>query len=259
MFSDKYPNFNKGRILKAEMLKCVRDYPRELMDIWLQEYSDGIVTGLSIRVDEHDLMVGKGIVKHRGNVYRLADKQAVPYRATGVETVIKLRFQDERVVDDYTERLADIVLDGDTQISANELELGRFKLKEGAKIRTDYRCFADFATEYNTLNLIHAHYSGLNKHTVNPMIMRYFASELLRSGTTDVYEISFAMSCLNQGMAERELILHYLARKTGTAYKDEPNTWIHKSLVRILDSMKSCGRGNAADFRSNGAQRMIID
>ncbi|UJF32214.1 DNA and RNA helicase [Paenibacillus hexagrammi] len=258
MFTDRFPEFRKGRILKAEMLECVRDYPRNLLDIQLQDYSDGIVAGSGIRVGERHIFIGRGMVKHQGRIYVLPEELPLEYRATGVECVIKLRLLSERSDGDFTERLSEVVLDEELSCSPDEMELGRFKLKEGARIRTDYRSFADYATEYNTLCVIHAPYAGIGGPTLNPQMLRTFASELLQSAATDAADLAFGMTCLNQGIAERTIILHYLARKLGAPYKDYTNAVIHRSLCRILESVKAGGTGRMGP-RSHGPQRMIVD
>ncbi|GFN32141.1 DNA and RNA helicase [Paenibacillus xylaniclasticus] len=257
MFTDRYPEFRKGRILKTEMLECLRDYPRDIMDIQLQPYSDGIVSGCAVRADDANLYIGQGIVKHRGVVYVLSQEQKLAFTASGVETVIKLRLHDEQSDADFTVRRAEVVLDKESRLESNELELGRFKLKEGARIRTEYRSFADYATEYNTLNLLHTSYAGIGAPTLHPGMLRRFASELLHSEAADAADLAFGMTCLNQGKAERELILHYLARKLRQPYKDYPNAVIHRNLVRLLESVK--GGSGRLGGQSHGPQRMIVD
>ncbi len=258
MFVDKYPNFTKGRILKAEMLVTLRDYAREWLDLHYQAYSDGVIAGCDVRVVGDLLMVSPGMIKHRNQLYRLAEDVTLPLKANGQETVLKVKCLPGTSDEDYTTFRADIELDTDTRLGSHELELGRFKLKEGAQLRTDYRSFQDLATEYNTLSIIYTDYSGREQPTLHPRITQYFAAEVLKSDSSDVHDLTFAYSCLNQGGAERNVLLHYLARRGGTAYQELSNAAIYKQLARILDRLRSGGKGYQA-HKSQMPRRMIVD
>ncbi|WP_088829942.1 DNA and RNA helicase [Paenibacillus tyrfis] len=257
MFSNIYPNFHKGRILKREMLESLRDYPRQLADLYFQSYSDGIVAGTDVRVEEEQLVVGCGIVKHGGRLYTLEEEQQVPYSATGKETVLKIRFHAAEEQSDYTVYGAELALDEEAA-GGSELELGRFKLKEGAKLRSEYQSFADFATEFNTWNMIHAAYAGVGQRSVHPALMRYFAGQLLSRGSTNPYDIAFAMQCMSQEAVDRELILHYIGTRLGMGYKPYDNGQIHKYLGRILDDIQG-GNRRGPEMRPGGPRRMIVE
>ena len=260
MFLDLYPNFKKGRILKKEMLESLRDYPRNFIDIRFKDYSDGVVVGAEILIEEDCLTITSGIVKHGGRMYMLENDCQIPYRATGEEILIKIQFKKEDVHADFISYGTEIFLDEDVRIKQDELELGRFKLKPGARLRSEYQSFADFATEYNTVNIIHVKYSGFRKSTLNPAILRYFATEILKSGSVNPnpYDIAFSMQCMNQGIVDRELILHYIANRLGKGYKEYSNGQIHKYLGSILEEVKGGSKAKPG-LRPGGPQREIGD
>jgi hypothetical protein len=259
MYANVYPNFAKGRILKKDMLENLRDYPRQLAELYFKNYSDGIITGVEVRVEDARLLISSGLVKHGGRVYLLEEEHQLSYRATGRDIVLKLRFQEAVEQTDFTIYDAELVLDEEVQVRGLELELGRFKLKEGAKLRSEYQSFADFATEYNTWNMIHAAYAGMGQSSLNPVLTRYYGDQLLSRGSSNTYDISFAMQCLNQGTVDRQLILHYIGNRLGTGYKSYDNAQIHKYLGRILDDVQSGGNRAKPDLRPNGPRRMIVD
>ncbi|MBD8498801.1 DNA and RNA helicase [Paenibacillus arenosi] len=258
MFSNSVPQFYKGRILKREMLESIRDYPRTLLDIYSQYDADGVLTGAEVTIGESDLTIAKGIVKHNGIVYVLDQAYQLPYKATGKETLLKIRFEEPEMIGDFVSHRSVVVLHEDTNLQPNELELGRFKLKAGARLRSDYQSFADLATEYNTFNVIHVRYAAYESSTVHPMIIRCFATELLKSGTSHVYDVSFAMQALNDGIVPRELLLHYIAQRIGGGYRPYTNVQIHKHLTRILDEARS-GRRASGDIMRGGMQRIMVD
>lgn len=258
MFTHLYPHFNKGRILKTEMLTNLRDFPRDIVDIHYADYSDGIVTGANLEVSPTHLIISPGIVRHDSKLYILNHATEIAYLATGKELAVKIRFHEAREDNDLTKYASEIVLDEQIECHATELELGRFKLKEGARLRQDYQNFADFTTEYNTLNIVHTSYAAHGESTVSPLIMRYFADQMLRSGSADPRDLVFAMMCTNEGTVSRSLILHYISGRMGTAYKDYTNSQIHKHLGRILDNVRSGGKARGS-FSSGGPQRVIVD
>jgi hypothetical protein len=258
LFSDLYPNFNKGRILKKEMLESLRDYPRNFIDIRFKDYSDGVVAGAEILIEEDCITITSGIVKHGGRMYMLENEYQIPYRATGKETLIKIQFKKEALHTDFTSYGTEIFLDEDVRIKQDELELGRFKLKAGARLRSEYQSFADFATEYNTINIIHTQYAGIRKSTLHPHILRYFATDILKNNCSNPYDIMFAMQCMNQHIVDRELILHYIANRLEIPYTQYSNEQIHKYLVRIVEEVKR-GHHVKPRARYGGPQRVIVD
>ncbi|CAM3852209.1 hypothetical protein [Marinicrinis lubricantis] len=124
MFKDHIPQFVKGRILKTEMLESLRDYPRHACELFLQDWSDGIVAGAAVRAEGEHLVIQKGIIKYRDRLYMLTSDVSIPYQATGRETVIKIRFEDADQSRDYTEYRTEVVLDDEVRLLPNEMELG---------------------------------------------------------------------------------------------------------------------------------------
>ncbi|MGG4450234.1 DNA and RNA helicase [Brevibacillus porteri] len=259
MFSHLYPNFHKGRILKREMLENLRDYPRHFVDLYFQDYTDGIISGVDVSIGEGTLTVGRGIVKHQGRIYLFDREERVPYEATGTETVLKIRFHEETSLTDYYVYETSFVLDQEIESRQDEKELGRFKLKQGARLRGDYQDLADMATEFNTWNIVHVEHAGRNEPTLAPFILRYFANEMLKTVTNHPYDLAFAMQCLNADRVERGLILHYIGNRMGTGYREYTNLQILKYLARILDDAKSGGKSSKTEWKTGGRQRVIVD
>lgn len=256
LFTYKEPKFEKGRILKTAMLENLRDFPREFADIYYRDYSDGIITGAEIVVSLETLSIKPGIAKHRGKLYLLNEQIVLPYQTTGRESSVKIRFHESSEDGDWCMQHSEIVLEERLETSEDELELCRFKLKEGARLRQDYQNFRDLATEYNTVNLLHASASAYGQSTVLPVVMRMYGDELLRRGSTDPQDMAFAMLCLNEGVLHRSVILHYIASRLGMAFRDYGNADIHKHLLRILDSARGGGRKGLS---SGSPGRMIVD
>jgi hypothetical protein len=256
LFTHIAPKFNKGRILKTAMLENLRDFPRDFTDVYYQDYTDGIVTGATISVGSDSLTVAPGIVKHQGRIYIMKQPAVLSYIATGRESVVKIRFQEGREDSDWHDFRSEIVLDQHLEMRGSELELCRFKLKDGARLRQDYQNFQDMATEYNTVNVLHVRIASFGKSTLTPVIMRQFAEEMLGKGSADSQDMMFAMMCLNEGTVSRDVILHYIARRLGITYKDYSNVEIHKYLARIHEQARGSSR---MGMGLGASQRMIVD
>ncbi|KYG92212.1 DNA and RNA helicase [Metasolibacillus sp. FSL H7-0170] len=257
MVTNKYPHFQKGRILKRGMLESLRDYPRDIVDLYFQNYSDGIITGLDITVDGTNLIIAKGIVKQQGTIYTLTTDYTLSYTATERETALLLEFDEPQLTPDYTEYTARPLLVDATAVMDNTLELARFKLKAGAMLRASYTDFADLATEYNTLNYLYCQYAGLQQSTYHPMLLKYYARELLESRSTNPYDISFALQCLNQERIEREVVDWYISSRLEVAYQPLSNKQAHHYLTRILSNGQNSRR--RADAHTGRPVRMLVD
>ncbi|MCW3791441.1 DNA and RNA helicase [Paenibacillus sp. LS1] len=252
------PRFEKGRILRTEMLENLRDFPRTFMDISYGEYSDGIVAGLKVAVGEHDLAISKGIFKQAGRLYMLEEEYSLPYIATGRTSILKMIFLEPTRRPDSTSYHAEIVLEEEGTLGLEEAELGRFKLKPGAVLRSEYQDFTDIATEYNTWSDLHAPYAAVQSPTLRPEIMRYFATEMLKTNSEEAQDLVFSFMCLNSERVSREAIQHYISLKTGTEYNHYSNIQLHKQLSIILDG---AGRRKRPNAHWSGARsgRMIVD
>jgi hypothetical protein len=259
MFTHRYPSFQKGRILKVGMLENLRDYPRSALELLYAAYSDGVLAGAEVCAKDGRLIISSGIVKREGRLYLMTSPYSLAYDATGRETLLKLRFEPVVTDSDFVIGETEAVLEEGTTLRGNELELARFKLKEGARLRSGYQSFSDMATEYNTLNIVHGCYAGLGQPTLAPELLRYFSSELLKTGTSNPYDIAFAMQSLNAERVSREVILLYVCNRTGGGYKEYTNGQLHRLLAKILDEAGGSGGMGRPELRRGGPQKMIVD
>lgn len=258
MFTYIQPRFAKGRVLKTEMLEQVRDYPRVLANIQYDEYSDGILNGANVTVDPAELTVAPGLIKFRDHLYMLEQPQRLFYKATEQEQILRIRFEDHGSNSDF-DRLAGVLVLDEQQPATDELELGRFKLKQGAILRSDYVDFADMVTEFNTWNPVSARYAGIGQDTLRPEILHQFARELLQTGTQDAADYAFAFMVLNAQRIERTVVEHYIAARNQTEPGSGSNMRLHRQLTVIL---QDAARGKRSSSRWNGRSpggRMIVD
>ncbi len=257
LFKNIFPKFYKGRILKIEMLENLRDYPRDFTDIYFDRFSNGIICGGNLIIGEKEITITKGIIKYNKKLYMMKNETSIPYCAWNKECVIKVKFSDEDVEKDFDINGTEIYIDEDTNIEKHELELGRFKLKEGAMLRDDYVDFEDFSTEYNTVNIINVEYAAPNRSTIHPNILKYFSTAILKNKVNNSQDIAFAMRCMNEDAVDRILILLYISSRLGMEYKEYSNKQIYKYLCQILREGESGIR--RTENRRNRQSKIIVD
>ena len=239
----RYPKFNRGRILKIGMLESLRDLPRDALDCFCEDLSDGIVCGFTPIVYEDTITFSKGILKYKGELFVVRDLTAISYAEINIEVAIKIIFMQEEEQHDFNSRVIDFIVDDNATIGENEIELGRFKLKKGAYLRSNYQDLNDFTTEYNTINIVNMLYAGYNRPTLSPLILRYFAKAALELNPKNHLDITFAMLCLNSTRMEMDVILHYLRERLvhSDIADNLPNHEIHAYLLKAFDLVKKEG------------------
>lgn len=257
MFEVKHPFFKKNRILKIEMLELLRDFPKDIIHVYFEDYSDGIIQGLKPIVKENMLSFSQGIVKYNQQLYVLGSPLSLNYVSTERETYIKLNFYDQIDDDDFRIDYLDIALDESPTISQNQIEIGRFKLKKGAYLRNQYQDLNDFTTEFNTINIVNVLYAGYERPTLCIQILKYFAKEVLSVKLADPIDISFCFLCLNSFHVEREVIYRYLEQKLNTRIENLTNAEIHQHLVTILKNIRNQQR--MSHNENNRRSHIILD
>jgi len=240
VFECKIPLFNPAPLNK-EVLESIRDIAAREQNARYHAYSDGILAGCELYERDMEVGVNSGLVKFADCVYVLSDSQGVTYSATDSWTMLKIRFENEEITRDFSIRRGFLVLDENTTLLPNEMELGRFKLKQGSRLRTQYVDFGDMETEYDTVDLINVPFAGLGEHTLCPTILMHYAREAYPH-VKDPADIAFCTSCLsNSGVMNRESIMLYLWRR-GRSQSAYTNRELHNNLANLLAEIKGISR-----------------
>lgn len=255
-----YPAFERGRIMKKELLWALRDYSYSNLQLRYMDYSDGIISGCKIRVEDNLLYITPGIMKCQGFIFLLTEESRVEYAPTEHFVGLKFCLVAREMLPDYIKYVTKFVLDKNLECRQNELELCRFKLKEGARLRTDYKDFFDIQTEYDTVNLANATWAARGGSTLSKEITDYFASKVLECEKAEEMDIQFAYFLLQSKEAVSYKILYdYIVRKTGDIKKNKiiSGEEIFRKLEEILSGIRKgkniCGKESI--FHDN---KMII-
>ena len=231
----KVPTFAEGTIVRKEIMQCVRDMALDEQNIRYYKYADGVIAGCTLVEENMKVGLINGMVKFAGHIYKLTTKAFVSYEPTDSLTILKLRFSPQITSKEYTHYTAELVLDTDATIKPHEMEMGRFKLKRGSRLRTDYKDFWDMATEYDTVNLIHVPQSACDKPTLSPAITRLFAQEAYNYLADNTLDSAFCTNALSGETLNRELIERYICNRLKQDYTGTMNnSKLHASLGEVL-------------------------
>lgn len=260
MVSYKYPIFEKGRILKVEMLDALRDFPFNLAESRYADYSDGIISGFNVSSNENFVYISRGIIKYQNRIYVLNENTEMRCDVLGVDLILKVRFDNyDELEKDFYNFTTEIIFDTEFDLQENDIEICRFDLREGAKLRSNYTDIYDMTTKYDTVNIINAPFSGYMGVTLSPKLTRFFATESLKYEISDPFDISFCMQALNGDTPlDRELIIRYLVYKLGIDNKNYTNIQIYNYLCKAFDSIKN---NNDSGKRRGGLspKKIIVD
>lgn len=255
-----YPAFERGRIMKKELLWALRDYSYSALQLQYADYPDGIISGCGIRVEDNFLCVKPGIIKCQEFIFLITEEEKVEYPPTECCVSLKFRLIEREVLSDYIRYVTELVLDENLERKQNELEVCRFKLKEGARLRTEYKDFFDIETEYDTVNLANATWTSAGGNTLSKEVTDYFARKVLECENADDKDIRFAYLLIQSKEAiSFEIIKEYIFRKTGEKGSGmSMNTeTVFQRLEEILEGIRR-GTDIYGQGKARQDNRMII-
>lgn len=255
-----YPAFERGRIMKKELLWALRDYSYSALQLQYADYPDGIISGCRIQVEGNFLCVEPGVIKCQDFIFLTTEEERVAYVPTNCCVSLKFRLIEREVLPDFIRYNTEFVLDENLERKQNELEICRFKLKEGARLRTEYKDFFDIQTEYDTANLANATWASAGGNTLSKEVTDYFAEKILECENAEDRDIRFAYFLLqNKDAVNFAILKDYIFRKTGEkgiGISINTETAFRK-LEEILDGVRR-GIDIYGQRRTRQDNRMII-
>ena len=130
------------------------------------------------------------------------------------------------------------------------LELCRFKLQPGARLRYTYTSFADRETEYDTLNTIHAPFCGMGRPTLSPEITAHFAREALAAGADGTDALFCMMLLSSKEPVQAEALEAYIQSKQGADFSCGDNLRLYQGLIACLKQFNGGRRAASAKRKS---------
>lgn len=256
MFKNIYPLFERKRLLKKEMLEIIRDFPRDIFQILYQDYADGILAGCELETIGGSLVIHPGIICYNKIPYILKNDWKISYEATGRQSYLKLRFSDKTAGIGQEEYLSQVYWDDRIPDDSNEIELARFKLQPGARLRDSYTDFFDLNTEFDTINRIYSPFASLGKHSIDPRILKFFSEALLRHPIKNQWDYPFCLDCMKlQTAMPYDEIKTYLNMRLNQTAKEYSNKEIYDGLSCILS--EASGK-EGREHRSDKGDRKLL-
>lgn len=246
MFQYVLPEFRAKRLLRAEMLEQLRDYPKNLAELALCDFTDGLLSGGNLSWNKEILTVSPGTLYWKGRLYFQEKPCSIPCRSMDHMQYLKVRFADEQREAGQVRGAGEIVLENTETDPIYELELCRFFLQEGARLRVKHENFEDFSTRYDTINILYASYAAQGEGAIPPVVLKQYAKELLELGTENIYDISFAMNILAMGgNVLTECVREYIKIRMEIPSLEKPSNTeeYYKNLLLLLNRIKRGSMG----------------
>lgn len=239
MNEQKYPQFERLHILRTEALCSIRDRAFDALPLIFDGYGEGIISGCRPITTSNLITLSAGIILHNGFIYLIKEPMNVEYAPTDEYMIMKMFFESPLEMESFTQRNVGISLTPDLELTENEMELCRFKLKKGAILRTHYTDFLDRATEFDTVNTISVPYAAAGGSTLSPDILRAFAAEV-REFDLEVEDFNFCLAALSGKTMTAAQISFYVERRLKIELpKPLNNKILYEHLCLILQEIKS--------------------
>lgn len=252
MFQYIYPQFQIKRLLRAEMLEQLRDYPKSFISHTYTGFADGVVSGCGITWDHGELTVGPGMIYQAEKMYFMERPYTIVCGPEDRLRYLKVSFTEEYHEPGKITGSGLIVLDEQEADGAYEIELCRFRLQEGARLRHRYENLEDYSTEYDTVNLIHAPYAAKTESTLAPILLKQYAKEILEVRPANPYDISFAMNILAQdGSIPLDCINAYLRCRSDVRYISGDRCKVYLDFIKVLKEIRHGDRDKGMAYQKD--------
>lgn len=258
MLVQAIPLFQDAHLLRRSMLEALSDHVFLFPEYQYRGYSDGILAGCELDTTRDTIILNEGILLYEKKLYLVKEPMKIKYHPTNILTILKLRFSDEMRDANFIYREMELVFSGQEKMLKGELELCRFTLQEGARLRCEYQDFEDRDTIYDTLNRVYVPYASAGQSTLSSDITKDFAREMLEIPSITDFDASFCIQILGQNQpVSREALEAYLWRKGVKELSEHSNHGIYRELVKILK--KASGNEQPKEKKQRKEWRVIIE
>lgn len=255
-----FPLFDKGAILRADMMAELASYAYLFGDILYDGYSDGILSGCRLTTTKDTIVVNPGIIRYAGKNFLIKDPIYMAYSPTNSTTILKMNFLGENRSARFITYDAEVVLDKSSAVREGQIELCRFKLQPGAQLRYKYVDFEDRSTEYDTLNTLHVPYSSKERSTLSPEITYDYARELSGANPKNNLDVTFCLQAMDRSRpVAADTIALYLTSRLGGSIEDfTTNEALYDGLNQILAAAKR-GQDVVPKNRERRRSKILVD
>lgn len=251
------PLFQSKKVLKSTQLEQLTDQTFSLPNCFYYKFSNGIMSGFEIAVEKDNIIVSPGVFRYNHEMFVIDQDILIAYQANDTLMYLKLCFVGTKSTGEEEENEFYITLD-ELPSTKSDIELCRFRLQKGAKLRTKYDDFDDMSTEFDTVNLIHSPWSNQGCATLNPAILKRFAKEMMGLQNNKSIDVQFCMQILCSSFAmPMEGILSYFCFRDDMEMENLTNIQAYKKLRAIIGIEKDKER--PTEKKPFPRRKIIID
>jgi hypothetical protein len=177
------------------------------------DHANGVLFGCRVSASG-TIRVEPGVIVRDGVFYGMTEAFLLSFGPRDATQYVNVRFTEDKISNERIAlRVAEIVLE-ESPAGEDGMELARFKLKEGARLRSDYVDFDDLDTEFDTLRPTRAPCAGRGGQTLLPFVTEFFAKEALSCRPQNPTDVGFAFLCLQESRVHPAVLQSYLDTKT---------------------------------------------
>lgn len=251
------PEFPDGTVLRAEQLQQLATQAYVLPNLIFKNYANGIITGCDISVEEYQIVISTGVFCFEKELYMIETEIYVPYSPENKWIYLKIKYIDTISTNGENSHIFGIDFN-ENPTSKNELELCRFKLQKGAKLRVAYDNFEDMNTEFDTVNILHVPFSSEDRSTLHPKVLERFANELMALSPQNILDQMICMQILNnRAHINLKEIAAYLKFRADIHSDNITNINAYRELQNILWSEK--GKLKPIKKKTIERRKIIVD
>ncbi len=233
------PIFKELHLLRKEMLDALGDYAFRADQLLYKGFGDGIIAGCELTTTEDSIILNEGVILFDVQIFLIKTPMSILYHPTNTTNVLKICFSEQMRDANLVYYEMDLSLTEKTERQRGELELCRFKLQEGARLRYQYLDFEDRNTEFDTLNTIYVPYTAKGGSTLSPEIINVFVAEMLESEQLSELDTFFCLQLSgNNGAVTLDTLAAYIWCRDKRPLEEKSNYHIYQELLRILREVK---------------------
>lgn len=259
MIVQKIPRFESGNILSREMLEALNHNILSENRMNYFGYSEGILKGFSVTASEDYILVGKGCYLFDGEVQYITEDIKIPYTHGNAIKLLVLRTGDKEISRQFEIREAEIKLIEEGERLLTDIEICRFSLQSGARLRDYARNLSDMNTYYDTICVCHAQWAAYENPSAAYPVLQQFAKELAmcKNLTTEDNLIIGQILALKGESLPKQCLEAYISNKLQHEIKADSAYKLYTGLCEALKVAKNSRQ--RIERRVLPERRIIVD
>lgn len=259
MSVQKLPIFQSGNILKQEMLESLKQYIVDYTILKYKDYSDGILRGCQITTTDNRIVLHSGVIILGGMPFYIKDSFEINCMPTNKVKALIIRAGETEYDRCFETKSVEFIIVDLEDINNTDIEVCRFRLQQGAKLRYEYRNMEDMNTEFDTICLVHSQWAAFGENSLSYYILHQFASEMIKINKETKEDRQFIGQILasNGESLSAECINYYISCRQNKPYTERKTDEMYEGLFEILKMTRNGKRNMAAN--NIRERRILVD